>query len=122
MFVVTVGLTTGEYEAFSAWIKGQDLDVRAAILGEFVKMKAGGLSVESARELLDGQYETHVLLVEIARAYLLFARNILNNRIVSLGYSAMFDGERRAIDVVYAETCRYFSIRTPNRTPASTTW
>jgi hypothetical protein len=122
MFVVTVGLTDTEYAAFSEWIKRQDIDVRVAILAEFVKMKAAGLSVESAREMINTQYETHVLLLEIARAYLLFARNIVNNRIVSLGYSTLFDGEKRAIDLVYSETCRYFAIQNPNRAAASLPW
>jgi hypothetical protein len=123
MFVVMVGLTDTDYSAFSAWIKRQEIDVRAAILGEFVKMKAAGLSVETAREVVNGQYETHVLLLEVARAYLLFVRNIYSgNKIVSLGYAALFDGEKQAIDRVYSETCRHFTIRNPSRAPASADW
>jgi hypothetical protein len=122
MFVVTVDLTEPDYLAFATWIKSQDLDVRAAILAEFGKMKAAGLSIESAQELINNQYETHVLFLEIARAYLLFARNILDNRIVSLGFSALFHGEQHAIDQVYSETCRHFAIKNPSRAPASDFW
>ena len=109
MFQVVFGLSKPECDEFSQWIRSAPDHVQETVMLEYAKIRSAGLSRDSARFFYDGVYETHVVPYDSAQVYFLFTRPIADNRVVSLGRSAIGDGETRADALAYERTCSWLN-------------
>ena len=107
MFQWVDGLSGQELEEFEQWLGSLDKQSGTAIILEYGKMRSAGLTIDTARYLYEGAYESHLVPFEEARAYLLFIRVITDNQIVSLGHCSMARGINYADNLTYGRACKF---------------
>jgi len=117
MFEVVSGLKHEDCTEFEGWLVSRGEDAHAVILSEYEKMRAAGLTRDTSCYIYEDAYETHVVLCEEAAVYFLFFRNITDNKIVSLGCSAVEHGKNNAVELSYHRACAFMgrALRNPYR-------
>jgi hypothetical protein len=115
MFAWHFALEDEQYQEFETWTKQQETLVKSRLLLEMEKIRQSGLPIDTAKEMINQSYETHVYPIYPAFSHLLLCRNIMTRDIYCFGHSEFDRGEFTAIETTYKNTCRFFDLKSPQR-------